>query len=595
MLLAGATFNACGGSDESDGIDPAVALEEEFDKRLIAATDVRKLQELRIWARTQITENPDHTTGLEARMPSVDAQLVSDFEQVARQAAAGGQANAVDALLAWINDMSIADASKPEVERDPLVARLKNKRTPLLETKLRLEPDNDELRRELGFTQITDDLGEFDDGPYLEDDDIEEIARMKAILDRETDVTKSGKRWARARWKSRRKFESLIAKLDDLKGAHEDKMDDPWEKRAAAEAKAAQRAVREALENDSYSFDARTFRPYLILVERDSGWKEGKVAKEKANALTQLYETFYGKYRNDLNLKDITDDVVPVVLFRKMETYRLYAQKRGADSGAVGHFEGSTGRLMVNEGTSIDTIFHEGTHQLIHFNTKKNQRQDGPQKTWAQRSYWFEEGVAEYFGGNHRFVDKDRIDGWGYEIGLLHIGRIEQWRKDEHKAFKLWDLLSLKYTNRESHKATDNEDLNLFAYSQGWFLVYFLEKFKLEKDGYVVIGENGKYRDRWIKYFRGELEGYTGRQFFLECMELTKPDGSLDQAKYDAFEAEFLAYFEWVNRKIAMKQVKDRKFVPWNEVVNKRGQKYGEREDDLLVEPKRQDDDTDGN
>jgi len=55
----------------------------------------------------------------------------------------------------------------------------------------------------------------------------------------------------------------------------------------------------------------------------------------------------------------------------------------------------------------------------------------------------------------------------------------------------------------------------------------------------------------------------------------------------DAMQEEYKAYFKYIQRKRSLGQVVDKQIVAWDQYVSAKGKKTGEKEDDLLVDPKR--------
>jgi hypothetical protein len=221
---------------------------------------------------------------------------------------------------------------------------------------------------------------------------------------------------------------------------------------------------------------------------------------------------------------------------------------------------------------SHEVIIHEGTHQVFDKYTKNMLKHE-------KQSFWFQEGIAEWFGGSNRLQGPD--GAWRYETGMLLDGRLDSWRALENGAFSLDELVQQTYAKRNDYIASPGGQSKIgLVYAQGWFLIYFLNHFDVGPDGLVRIGKRGKYADGWDEYLKAELNGRTGKKVFMECLKL-------DDAGLAKMDAEFKNYFEFVMRKRNLGQVKEKKLIPWNEYVNKKGVKTGEREDDLLVAPAR--------
>jgi hypothetical protein len=123
-----------------------------------------------------------------------------------------------------------------------------------------------------------------------------------------------------------------------------------------------------------------------------------------------------------------------------------------------------------------------------------------------------------------------------------------------------------------------NQEVKIgLVYAQGWFLIYFLNHFNVDENGMVNIGAKGKYADGWAEYLKAELTGKTGRKVFMECLKL-------DDAGVQKMNGEFREYFDFVMRKRNLGQVQDKKLIPWDQYVNQKGKKTGEKEDDFLID-----------
>ncbi|MCA9321073.1 MAG: DUF1570 domain-containing protein, partial [Planctomycetes bacterium] len=530
--------------------------------------NVQTLADARAWINAKAAEGGADGATLQALTRTADQEIRDNFQTLAASFASQDTGDAKKLRL-WAEGLtSQADQG--------LAAALEPGLRILREDALRKNPDDADLRRQLGWVELNVDFDAMRAMPWMVADEDAE-----AIDDLETKVSKIAKKIGTTRWlppstSAASDLAQLEARIAERKAAYEERMMDPFEQAAAKVADLARDDLKKNF-SQSYQWISYTHKPYVFLIEKDLAWDESKVGEQKAEMLEQLYDLFYREYRELLGLQDITDPV-PVICFKKHKAYAQYAAKTGLGSGAVGHFEHTSGRLFVSDETERDTLFHEGTHQLIAYNTRGRMMAD-----FLSRSYWFQEGVAEYFGATSVSIDPD-TKAWKYEMGLLQEGRLSYWRQNEAKAYSLWDLLAITYRTREENKGAGDEDFNLFAYSQGWFLIYFLNNFAVDAEGMVQLKPTkSKYHDGWRKYFQGELQGKTGRDFFLECMGLMGADGQRDEAKWAAFEKDFNAYYEWMNYKTSLKyHVKDRRMIPWDQVQNIREKKIGEKDNDML-------------
>ncbi len=139
--------------------------------------------------------------------------------------------------------------------------------------------------------------------------------------------------------------------------------------------------------------------------------------------------------------------------------------------------------------------------------------------------------------------------------------------------FTLSDLIKTTYGDKPK---LEESGRSLSVYSQGWFLIYFLNNFNVDEKGMVRLDRPGKYRERWKRYVAGELQGRTGLPEFRKALGIAENEMA-------DLETEYWRYVNFVAKKYALKQVTDRgRLLAWNEYVNKRGKKTGEASDDLL-------------
>jgi hypothetical protein len=192
----------------------------------------------------------------------------------------------------------------------------------------------------------------------------------------------------------------------------------------------------------------------------------------------------------------------------------------------------------------------------------------------ALRSYWFQEGIAEWYGGAHRIIKPD--GSREYEVGLMHLDRVSSIEKARGAAgdrlFSIRELVSTRYLDRSKIEA-DGRVYNLYA--QAWFLIYFMNHFNVDAQGFVDPTKPGKYKARWEEYVKQELRGKTGLDVLMKTMQL-------DDKALEDLEVEYWRYFQWISKKSSYGHVVDKKVLPWDVYRNKRGEATGEKSDDLL-------------
>lgn len=567
-----------GTSESGTTADAKPTLIAEATAKLNAAGEnVKALKEVEDWVLTQIKSPSagDEVPLLKNARTAVVDKITSSFATIASNLAASGDAEKLKKLIGWADDTIKADEALAEAERAGYAQKFERPTRELWRALLTVEPANLDARKKLGYVEIDEDFETALGADWMDDDVlIDEIVALKsqlATVEKSTD----GKRWLPADSKHITEIESVEKRIDALKKDFETRMADPFQKSAWETGLQAADDTTKELKNTAYKWTVRCVPPYVIIVERDKSWNEEAVAKERAGQLLDLYRDFYANYRTVLGLDDIKKPV-PVVVFRKHNAYQVFASKQNMGQGAAGHFSHMTGRLYLSDETGTDTLLHEGTHQIIAFNSV------GGTANFMNRPYWFEEGIAEFFGAAHRETDPVTKEQRWRVGNRLQEERLDYWRQNEKSAYKLKDLVGLTMRDREKNKASDNETQNLFAYSQGWFLIFFLNNYNVDSKGVVQVGKEGKYKKQWLDFFKRCINGDTSRETFFDCFGLMK-NGKLDEEGYAKLEREYLDYFDFVNRKRAMKyHVKDRELVPWNQVKNRAGADVGAIEDDLL-------------
>jgi hypothetical protein len=301
--------------------------------------------------------------------------------------------------------------------------------------------------------------------------------------------------------------------------------------------------------------------PHVLIVELEDRWEESEEALRVARLLLGLRKTFFEVYGSAMGLKPDDQRPVPVIVFTTREAYHHYgsARKMKDVAGTEAHFEPKSERLVLHHDCATSTLLHEGTHQLIRANIPR------PLETY-QQSFWFHEGVAEWFAGARQLADGP--DGLPrFQIGLLLPNDVERreflgplaviGEVPKANRFSLDELLGLMLRDREKlavESASGQKRIRL-VYAQGWFLIYFLDHFAVDSKGIVQVGAPGRYRDVWLRYLKREMEGVSGKKAFLEVL------GS-SGANLAAIEADLDAYLGFVTRKLAKGEVRDQQLVP---------------------------------
>ena len=517
----------------------------------------------------------------------------------------------IDAKTTWAHAQSlqvVIDRWKSEEAPTPAVdAILRHKKS--IEDRILIdEPDFAPAREAKGEFKYENDLAEYIDAGYLLDGE-----RTKAKKLHESLVKAAGRSggWLPARRKTQ--VEDMKSRYAKKENAYKKMTGSPFYakaqkikeevakdlKESIEKAKSRVDDLRKSLEKQGMPqqaidqfvkrFDRVTGEreflaviraPYVVFVEKNEQWDETHMAETQVlQPLGSLNRIFLEKYGKKFGLEDPTEPI-PVVFLRDQAAYQQYTfGKLGMmNPSMLAHFEHDKGRLVVYSETDPGTLLHEGTHQLFWFHARVK-------SDFNEQSYWFQEGVAEWFGGARRTVNKETRE-WDYEVGLLQekrIGRKSTYKQFFARRYKLEELIELTYADR-GKMAGVQTGMN---YAQGWMLIYFLNYFDMDDATRTVKVDTpdrpvrGRYADVWEKMLGYVLTGkegkpHTGKEAFLDAAGVSSVDELKEMSNlFDSFQ-------RWVLEKLELRQSKDKRLVPWDKAYNKRGEKMGNAEDDTL-------------
>jgi len=485
---------------------------------------------------------------------------------------------------------------------------LKERRQTLLDKVLRLDPDFAAIRTQRGEVKYKNELE-----PYIDAEYLEQAQRDKARRAHERLLRIASKNGG---WVPKKEYERVAKVKDDLaerEARYKAMTASPFFKQSEEVARKIMESVNQTfakarewpteeirkqlseeqiaslkktyLKNiDKRKFTIRRQAPYVVLVEEDPGWDPTHIVESQVlQPLVSLNKTFLDQYQEKYGL-DPAKDPIPVVFLRNKRSYQQYliGQSGGPSEAVLAHFEPNNGRLVLNADTDFTTILHEGTHQLFWHYTRNIDKKD-----IDSRSYWFQEGMAEWFSGARR-TRNPQTGEWEYEIGLLQEQRFRsiafllksKVRDKPGGALTLPTLLKTTYATRRVEPWKTS-----LVYAQGWMFIYFMNYFRVDDEGVVQIDTKekpvvGVYRDRWEKYVGAELNGESGFETFKKVF-------GLDDAALQKMTDEFEKYQHFIMRKIRYRQIKDKRLIPWNEYRNSRGELAGEKTDDMLDPPKK--------
>lgn len=518
-------------------------------------------------------DKPAEATPTETTAPKQpEAPKAPTFDAAARiaemkKAAAPGASGQVASAKAF---QSEAEAWKTKGAPSEAVTALRTAEADAWDEVLKLDKDNAEARAYRAEVKYGNELEAYSSARWMTTDERDAI--RKTHLSMLEQASKEGG-WVR-KTDFERRVKPVVEKHAKDKAAWDDIEKSAYGKALKDVETSTQAALAKAFEG-KVTFLATVQRPYVIFVEETPSWEALNVGKSVADPLLQLNRMFMDQYAKDCDLKPI-DDPIPVVYFESDAKYRTYNAATGGPQtpGVLAHFEHESGRLVVHRQCDFTTIMHEGTHQLFAKHTRSA-------PAFLRRSYWFQEGVAEWFGGSSQKVGSD--GAFTYEVGLLQVGRLEGMRSisvDDY--FSVSELVQRTYGDRMMYESMGGKGQTKIQliYAQGWFLIYFVNHFNVDAEGYVVYGKPGKYKAGWSKYLKSELDGKTGKKVFMEAF-------GVDDDGLKKMNEEFQAYYNYVMRKIQLDQVKDKQLIPWDAYVNRIGEKTGEKEDDILVPKKK--------
>jgi hypothetical protein len=252
------------------------------------------------------------------------------------------------------------------------------------------------------------------------------------------------------------------------------------------------------------AFDAVIFRPYVIMVQKDPQRRSVDRGYEIVQLFRMLEDTWRRRYGKEIEFSG-SMAAPPIILLRSQADYAKYITRHEViPIVSAGHYEPGERRMVIYHSTPDDernVVFHEGTHVLM---DHKNTAKDG--LTQSNQSMWFNEGIAEYFGGHGPTGEKDPVTGSIiYEPGRVNDTRIGSiaFARAMKKLIKFDELI--KITRAEWNAKNKDRLWAEMTYAQGWALVYYLNH-----------GEGGKYQKDFIEYMKLELTGKSGMDTFKE-------------------------------------------------------------------------------
>lgn len=301
-------------------------------------------------------------------------------------------------------------------------------------------------------------------------------------------------------------------------------------------------------------------KPYLLAVQEEGFNTPQSWASSFGEILDALRRTFYRRYSPFVKLTDLSQTPVPVWIFRSKGQYERWRRCGNGGPGTeyVAAFYTSTvqnnasGMLYLwlrdsreeknFEKDAIlfikDTVWHEGTHQLMDYNS--------PGRGFgAGNMPWMQEGFAEYVGTYSQITDDNKPGEWIYFFGVPNPGRkneIYGYGKFSDKAqegdfveaepslrdvvhcnyMQFWAARQMQESKESGTEAQKARQLVSGTYAYGWALCHFLQHY-----------DNGKYRKQFHKWLELELTKQSSGEAFDKLLGLDSDE------KWKEFEQNF--------------------------------------------------------
>ncbi|MEK7865094.1 MAG: DUF1570 domain-containing protein [Planctomycetota bacterium] len=261
----------------------------------------------------------------------------------------------------------------------------------------------------------------------------------------------------------------------------------PWQRKAYQ--------MKKDIEKSGMACVCVSEKPYLIAVQENAAYSAEIIAEDFRKVAEHLYKLFRKEYAEKFDITDIfegdqAEEVLPIIVYDSKKTY--VEKNPGTPEWAGGHFEPATGwiKMFKETGKPYETVFHEGTHQLVGAATKLKGGKD-------TNMFWFTEGIATYFEDFKRDGNGDFVIGIKSRQYLPEVQRAM--RAKQHLTFDKIIGKSYMQFRIEQSQIRDPFQQNQFVglhYAESWSIAYFLNTY-----------DNGKYHDKFNEYFLKEISG----------------------------------------------------------------------------------------
>ncbi len=348
-----------------------------------------------------------------------------------------------------------------------------------------------------------------------------------------------------------KRWKELVGRIEKNVATESAKEKDPFYKEAESLGQSVIRRLRRAEPDVNFlrkgvtgePFVLMPHKPYVFIIQRDVSGGEDRTASDWGSVMDALQESFYSRYAEKTGLLAMSRPT-PILVLRASEEYTKYNRMDDASRRitSAGHYEPSTNLLVVYRSRAeqeLDTLFHEGTHQIVEWGMKTAGTDKG-----LRQALWFSEGIADFFGGHGKEYDKD-LGRNVFIPGRLNKERIETLAKSKETGslFPLAELLDYRRYDYVQDNADPTKSIRVAnAYAQGWGLTYLLNNW-----------QDGKWKDRFVTLVKREFAGDSGKAVFAEVF---------GEGEIAAIEKEFLLMIDELGAALKEGRIVEGKLLP---------------------------------
>lgn len=203
-----------------------------------------------------------------------------------------------------------------------------------------------------------------------------------------------------------------------------------------------------------------------------------------AGLLEGFYDYFTRAFQITLTQREKRKKL-PVYLFRQRDEFRKFhdTDTGGKSEHLLGYFVPAINQerlvffdLAGNRQETVDVMYHEGTHFIIHL-----------AEPTVLVSRWIHEGCAEYFAAA-------TCDGKKFDFGLVQDGRLLHFQ-DMIARDRVLPMEHLMKASNPYREGEEPPEFDGECYAQAWTLVHFL-----------MEGKGGKYRAGFVSFLNKHLQ-----------------------------------------------------------------------------------------